>query len=75
MRRREFIARVGNAAVLPVAARAQQPERMRLIGVLMAFAENDPAAQSEVAGFRDALKKLGWMEGNNLRIELRWEGG
>jgi putative ABC transport system substrate-binding protein len=75
MRRREFIALLGNAAVLPVAARAQQPERMRVIGVLMAFAESDPAAQSEVAGFRDALKKLGWMEGNNLRIELRWGAG
>ena len=75
MRRREFIAFLGSAAALPVAARAQQPERTRLIGVLMAFAENDPAAQSEVAGFRDALKKLGWMEGNNLRIELRWGAG
>jgi putative ABC transport system substrate-binding protein len=75
MRRREFIALLGNAAAWPVAARAQQPDRMRLIGVLMAFAESDPAAQSEVAGFRDALKKLGWMEGNNLRIELRWGAG
>ena len=75
MRRREFIALLGNAAAWPVAARAQQPDRMRLIGVLMAFAESDPAAQSEVAGFRDALKKLGWMEGNNLRIELRWGTG
>jgi putative ABC transport system substrate-binding protein len=48
---------------------------MRLIGVLMAFAESDPAAQSQVAAFRDALSKLGWTEGSNLRIELRWSPG
>jgi putative ABC transport system substrate-binding protein len=75
MKRREFITLLGGAAAWPVAARAQQPERVRLIGVLMAFAESDPAAQSEVAGFRDELKKLGWMEGRNLRIELRWGAG
>jgi putative tryptophan/tyrosine transport system substrate-binding protein len=75
MRRREFIALLGSAAALPVAARAQQSERVRVIGVLMAFAENDPAGQSEVTVFRDALKKLGWTEGNNLRIELRWGAG
>jgi hypothetical protein len=75
MRRREFITLLGGAAAWPVAARAQQPERVRLIGVLMAFAESDPAAQSDVAGFRDELKKLGWMEGKNLRIELRWGAG
>jgi putative ABC transport system substrate-binding protein len=54
------------------AARAQQPDKMRLIGVLMGFAESDPTAQAWIAAFRDALKKLGWMEGHNLRIELRW---
>jgi putative tryptophan/tyrosine transport system substrate-binding protein len=75
MRRREFIALLGSAAALPIAARAQQSERVRLIGVLMAFAERDPAGQSEVVAFRDALKKLGWTEGNNLRIELRWGAG
>jgi putative ABC transport system substrate-binding protein len=76
LRRREFITLLGGAAAAwPVAARAQQPERVRLIGVLMAFAESDPAAQSDVAGFRDELKKLGWMEGKNLRIELRWGAG
>jgi putative ABC transport system substrate-binding protein len=75
MRRREFIALLGGAAAWPVAARAQQPDRMRLIGVLMAFSENDPAAQSQVAAFRGALTKLGWSEGSNLRIELRWGAG
>jgi putative ABC transport system substrate-binding protein len=75
MKRREFITLLGGAAAWPVATRAQQSERVRLIGVLMAFAEGDPAAQSDVAGFRDELKKLGWMEGKNLRIELRWGAG
>jgi putative tryptophan/tyrosine transport system substrate-binding protein len=73
MRRREFIALVGCATVaLPFTAGAQQGERVRRIGVLMGFAENDPTAQSWVAAFRDALAKLGWSEGRNLRIELRW---
>ena len=73
MRRREFIALLGGAAsAWPLAARAQQPNRMRLVGVLMAFAETDSAAQSWLAAFRAALAKLGWSEGSNLRIELRW---
>ena len=73
MRRREFIALVGSATVaLPFSAGAQQGERVRRIGVLMGFAESDPTPQSWVAAFRDALAKLGWAEGSNLRIELRW---
>ena len=76
MRRREFIACLGGIAVAwPRAVRAEQPDKMRVVGVLMAFAENDPAAQSQVAAFRDALAKLGWTEGRNLRIELRWGAG
>ncbi|MGB9324436.1 MAG: ABC transporter substrate-binding protein, partial [Pseudolabrys sp.] len=67
MRRREFITLLGSVAAWPIAARAQQPDRMRRIGVLMGFAESDPTAQSWVAAFRDALAKLGWSEGNNLR--------
>jgi putative ABC transport system substrate-binding protein len=59
---------------LPVAARAQQRDGTRVIGVLMGFAESDPGAQSMVAAFRNALPKLGWMEGSNVRIELRWGG-
>ena len=73
MRRRDFIkVIVGSATFWPFAARAQQPDRARRIGVLMGFAESDPTAQSWVAAFRDALAKLGWSEGNNLRVELRW---
>jgi putative tryptophan/tyrosine transport system substrate-binding protein len=72
MRRREFITLLGSVAAWPIAARAQQPDRMRLIGVLMAYTENDSTAQSWLAAFRAALAKLGWTEGSNLRIELRW---
>src|SRR5262245_44564606 len=75
MRRRDFINLVGRtvaAAAWPLAARAQQPDRIRLIGVLMAYAQNDSTAQSWLAAFRVGLAKLGWTEGRNLRIELRW---
>jgi putative ABC transport system substrate-binding protein len=73
MRWREFITLIGGAATtLPLTARAQQPDRMRLIAVLMSYAESDPAAQSDFAAFRGALTKLGWIEGSDLRIELRW---
>ena len=72
MRRREFITLLGGAAATwPVAAGAQQ-HRTRLIGVLMGYAESDPAVQSYLAAFRIALAKLGWTEGGDLRIELRW---
>ena len=74
MRRREFITLLGGvAASWPFAVRAQQPERVRRVGVLMAVA--DPSAQSYVTAFRDALTKLGWAEGSNLKIELRWSSG
>ena len=72
MRRREFITLVGGAAVWPLAASAQQGGRVRTIGVLMNFLESDPAGQVGFEAFRDALKKLGWREGSDLRIELRW---
>jgi putative tryptophan/tyrosine transport system substrate-binding protein len=75
MRRREFITLVGAAAAWPLAARAQQPARMRLIGVLVGNAESDGIAQSWLTVFRGALTKLGWTEGSNLRIELRWSAG
>ena len=75
MRRREFITLIGSAvAVWPLAAHAQQVGSARRIGVLIGFAENDPAVQSWLATFRGALTKLGWTEGSNLRIELRWAG-
>src|SRR6516225_2875210 len=74
MKRREFISILGGAAAWPLVARAQQPERMRRIGVLVGSGEIDPAGQSRFAIFRGALAKLGWTEGSNLRIELRWGG-
>jgi len=72
MRRREFIKVIAGSAAWPLTAHAQQPERVRRIGVLMGYAESDRAAQSWLAAFRGALTKLGWTEGSNLRIELRW---
>jgi ABC-type uncharacterized transport system substrate-binding protein len=62
----------GAAATWPLAARAQQPDRMRRIGVLMGFAESDHEAQSWVAAFREELQKLGWTEGRNIEIDTRW---
>ena len=76
MRRREFVMSVGGAAVSwPITSHAQQLDKTRLIGVLIAYAESDRAARSEVAAFRGGLAKLGWTEGSNLRIELQWGNG
>ena len=72
MRRCEFITMIGGAAAWPLVARAQQPDRMRRIGVLMAFAESDREGQALVAAFREGLQKLGWAEGRNIRIDIRW---
>jgi ABC-type uncharacterized transport system substrate-binding protein len=72
MRRRAFISLLGGAAAWPLAARAQQPERMRRIGVLMGYPESDSEAQTKIAAFRDGLQKLGWTEGRNTRIDTRW---
>jgi putative ABC transport system substrate-binding protein len=73
MRRRQFIAGLGGAAVWPLVARAQLGE-MRRVGVLMSFLPGDPAGLSDVAAFRQRLAELGWIEGYNIRIELRWAG-
>jgi putative ABC transport system substrate-binding protein len=72
MRRRQFITLVGGAAAWPLAARAQQTDRVRRIGVLMGFLENDLEAQAYIGAFRNGLQKLGWTEGRNVRIDTRW---
>src|ERR1700745_1602240 len=72
MRRREFIRLVGGAATWPLVARAQQPKRVRRVGVLMGYAQNDPAGQARITAFLEALKALGWEDGRNLQIVLRW---
>jgi putative ABC transport system substrate-binding protein len=75
MRRREFITLVGGAAAIPLVAGAQQPERVRRIGVLMSTAADDPVGQARITAFRQGLQKLGWAEGKNVRIDIRWAGG
>jgi putative ABC transport system substrate-binding protein len=72
MIRREFITLLGGAAAWPLVARAQQGERMRRIGVLMGYAESDAAAQAQVAAMRQELRKLGWDEGRNIHIDVRF---
>jgi putative ABC transport system substrate-binding protein len=72
VKRREFITLLGGAAAWPLAARAQQPERMRRVGVLMGYAESDAAAQTQVAALRQELRKLGWEEGRNIRLDVRF---
>src|SRR6516165_9127383 len=73
MRRREFIAGLGTAAAWPRAVLAQQGDRMRRIGVLLtSFDENDPVLKTFVSAFIQALAGLGWTDGRNLRMDLRW---
>jgi putative ABC transport system substrate-binding protein len=74
MKRREFITLLSSAAAWPLAARAQQAERVRRIGVLMPYDENDPLAKTFVSAFVQAFSGLGWTDGRNLRIDLRWGG-
>jgi putative ABC transport system substrate-binding protein len=74
--RREFIAVLGGTGLAwPLAARAQQPDRVRRVGMLMPNAESDPENQGSITSFRDALVQFGWVEGRNLRIDYRWAGG
>jgi putative tryptophan/tyrosine transport system substrate-binding protein len=76
VRRRELISLLGGAAVAwPLAARAQQGERIRRIGILQGLAESDPEAQARTVAFRQALEALGWTEGRNIRIDYRFAGG
>jgi putative tryptophan/tyrosine transport system substrate-binding protein len=73
--RRTFIAGLGSAAAWPLAARAQQGDRVRRIGVLMPSDENDPSYKSRLSAFTQALADLGWTDGRNVRIDPRWGGG
>jgi putative ABC transport system substrate-binding protein len=75
MKRREFITLLGGAAAWPLAVRAQQPERMRRIGVLMNLAEDDPESPIRLAAFVRGLQELGWTDGRNVRINTRWGAG
>src|SRR5215472_16193210 len=75
MRRRAFISLLGGAAAWPLAARAQQPERMRRIGVLNNIAADDPDAPVRVAALAQGLQELGWTIDRSLRIEYRWSAG
>jgi putative ABC transport system substrate-binding protein len=76
MRRREFITLLGGAAVAwPLAVRAQPPERMRRIGVLMHLAADDPEGQARIGAFLQGLQEWGWAVGRNVRIEYRWAAG
>jgi putative tryptophan/tyrosine transport system substrate-binding protein len=75
IRRRELIATLAGAAAWPLAARAQQPERMRLIGALMPSAADDPEGQARITAFLQALQQLGWSDGHNVRIDIRWTAG
>ena len=73
MKRREFITLLGGAAAWPLAARAQQPERMRRIGVLMNLPSDDPEAiTARIAAFLQELQQLGWTDGRNVQIDYRW---
>src|SRR6516162_1193423 len=74
MKRRAFIAGLGSAAAWPLAAWAQQPERMRRVGALLPGDENDPLAKARISAFTQALADLGWTNGRNMRIDLRWVG-
>src|ERR1700704_1381647 len=75
MKRRELITLLGGAATWPLGVRAQQPERVRRIGLLMPWAMNDPMAKSRVVAFQQELQQLGWTEGRNIRTDTRWAAG
>jgi putative ABC transport system substrate-binding protein len=74
MKRREFIAGLGSAVAWPLVARAQQGDRVRRIGVLMPYDETDPLSKAYVSAITQALADLGWTDGRNMRLDLRWAG-
>src|SRR5258708_30937392 len=72
-RRREFISLLGAAAAWPLAVRAQQSDKIRRVGALPGgYRETDPEGQARIAAFLDTLRKLGWSDGRNVRVEVRW---
>ena len=76
MRRRDFLTVLGGAGIaLPRAVRAQQPGRMPRIGVLMGFGENDPEGMAQLSGFIHGFQELGWSDGRNVQMDVRWPGG
>jgi putative tryptophan/tyrosine transport system substrate-binding protein len=75
VKRREFITLLGGAAAWPLAARAQQAEQMRRVGVLIAASEDDPDMRSRLAGFRQGLERLGWADSRNLGVDYVFAGG
>ena len=75
MRRRKFITFLGGAVAIPFVARAQQPERMRRIGVLMSLGPHDKEGQARLAAFLQGLQELGWIDGRNMRVDTRWGTG
>jgi putative ABC transport system substrate-binding protein len=75
MKRRELFGFLGGAMAWPIEARAQQPERMRRIGVLLPLTANDPIARARMAAFVQGLQQLGWVDGRNVRIDYRWTVG
>ena len=76
MRRRDFITVIaGSAAVWPLVARAQQPERMRRVGVLMSLPADDPQGQARLTAFLQGFQELGWSVGRNVIVDIRWSTG
>jgi putative ABC transport system substrate-binding protein len=75
VRRRDFITGLGGTALWPMAVRAQQPDRMRRVGVLMDTAESNPEGQARIAAFREVMQGLGWTEDRNIHIDYRWGAG
>jgi putative tryptophan/tyrosine transport system substrate-binding protein len=75
VRRRDFIKAIGGSAAWPIAARAQQPEQIRRIGVFMNLTADDPQSSKEISAFLDALRQRGWVPGSNLQIDYRWGAG
>jgi putative ABC transport system substrate-binding protein len=75
IRRRQFIAGIGALAASPMVAGAQQPGRLRRIGALMSWEESDPDIKTFLSGFMQGLAELGWTDGSNVRMEVRWAGG